>query len=130
MMTDRGLVHANARAALGGEPGATGAALAGASALGRVALGMGAPRPSRRYCAGCASVCEGALDAPLPVADVMRYLMYARSYGDRERARREFAALPAEVREALSMQDYRVAERRCPEQLPIGRLMREASLEL
>jgi predicted aldo/keto reductase-like oxidoreductase len=129
MMTDRGLLRANARAALG-ESGTAGAALAGAGALGLGGLAGGAPRPSRRYCAGCASVCEGTLGAPLPVADVMRYLMYARSYGDRERARREFAALPAEVRVALSRQDYRLAEQRCPEQLPIGRLMREATLEL
>jgi len=121
MMTDSRTLGANARASFAREPATP---LRGASARGSVAA------PSRRYCAGCASVCEGALPAPLPVADVMRYLMYARSYSDRERAHREFAALPPSVRAALAAQDYRLAEQRCPEQLPIARLIREAVHQL
>jgi hypothetical protein len=118
MMTDAGILDANARAAFG-VPG---------SGLERSpSPAAHAAAPSRRYCAGCASVCEGTLPAPLPIADVMRYLMYARSYGDRVRAQREFARLAPPLRAALAEQDYALAEQRCPEQLPIGRLMREAA---
>ena len=37
------------------------------------------------YCAGCTQICQNAIAENVPVGDVMRYLMYARSYGDSER---------------------------------------------
>ena len=117
MMTDSNILRANARAALG---------TPGWSRDGAGAAAQTSAPPSRRYCAGCASVCEGALRAPLPVADVMRFMMYARGYGDSARAHRELAALSPAVRAALAQQDYELAERRCPEQLPIARLVHEA----
>ncbi len=82
------------------------------------------------YCAGCSQICENAVAVKLPVGDVMRYLMYARSYGDSQDARRRFAAIPDAIRQQLSRQDYTVAEARCPRQLPIARLMGEALQEL
>lgn len=82
------------------------------------------------YCAGCTQICENAVDAHVPVGDVMRYLMYARSYGDRHDARRRFAAIPDAVRRQLTRADYAVAEARCPRRLPIARLMKEAIGEL
>ena len=82
------------------------------------------------YCAGCADICEPCLSAPVPVADIMRYLMYRRNYGDARRAAAHFARLPREVRSRLTKTDYRLAEHRCPRRMPIGRLMAEAAREL
>jgi predicted aldo/keto reductase-like oxidoreductase len=78
------------------------------------------------YCAGCTRICEAALAAPVPVGDVMRYLMYYHDYGDRDRARALFAELPAETRGRLREVDYSLAEERCPRRIAIGRLMGEA----
>ncbi len=82
------------------------------------------------YCAGCADICEACLAAPVPVADIMRYLMYRRNYGDAQRAAALFARLPREVHRRLTTTDYRPAEKRCPRRIPIGRLMAEAAREL
>ena len=38
------------------------------------------------YCAGCTDICEPAVAADVPIGDVMRYLMYARSYDNRSKA--------------------------------------------
>jgi predicted aldo/keto reductase-like oxidoreductase len=78
------------------------------------------------YCAGCTRICQTALSSPVPVGDVMRYLMYYHDYGDRDRARALFAELPIETRSRLDRVDYSPAEERCPQRIAIGRLMREA----
>jgi predicted aldo/keto reductase-like oxidoreductase len=78
------------------------------------------------YCAGCRQTCQSALTEAAPVADVMRYLMYYREYGDRDMARELFGEIPAEVRGRLATADFRPAEVACPQGMPIGRLMREA----
>jgi len=78
------------------------------------------------YCAGCADVCDSVL-ADMPyVSDVMRYLMYYNSYGERDRARELFAQIPSKVRNKLLSTDYNLAEARCPQHLPIGKLIAEA----
>jgi predicted aldo/keto reductase-like oxidoreductase len=82
------------------------------------------------YCAGCVDLCESVLGAEVPVGDVMRALMYCRSYGDREQARQTFAQIPIEVQKQIVQTDFSAAERRCPQNLAIGRLMREAVDEL
>lgn len=82
------------------------------------------------YCAGCTQICENVLSETIPVGDVMRYLMYARSYGDIHRARREFASIPAAIRRQMTRVDYEAAEAGCPRKLPIARLMGEAAREL
>ena len=82
------------------------------------------------YCAGCAQVCESALTQSIPVCDIMRYLMYARSYGDKELAVNLFREIPPVVRNQLNRVDYSNAEKRCPRHLAIGKLMKEASMEL
>ena len=79
-----------------------------------------------RHCAGCTEFCETALNHQLPVGDVMRCLMYHRSYGDQELARTVFGQLPETARRGLAGFDYAAAERACPHGLPIGQLMREA----
>ncbi|MBC2710428.1 MAG: aldo/keto reductase [Desulfosarcina sp.] len=82
------------------------------------------------YCAGCTQICQNAIAGNIPVGDVMRYLMYARSYEDSDEARRLFAAIPHSARQQMAREDYTVAEARCPRQLPIARLMNEAIKEL
>jgi uncharacterized protein len=82
------------------------------------------------YCSGCGVICEEAVQGAVPIADVMRYLMYARSYGDLERAQAEFRSLPLAQRSLLCSQDYGVAEARCPQRLPIASLMDQAVSEL
>jgi uncharacterized protein len=82
---------------------------------------------SSSYCAGCATICESAFDAAPPIGEVLRCLMYFHAYGEKDRARELFAALPAETRRDLVRCDFSTAERRCPQGLPIGKLMREAS---
>jgi len=82
------------------------------------------------YCAGCGSLCSEALAQRVPVNDVMRCLMYSNSYQDLGLARSTFATLPAETGAQLARLDFSPAERACPRNLPIGRLMREAAILL
>ncbi|UCC22391.1 MAG: aldo/keto reductase [Planctomycetota bacterium] len=78
------------------------------------------------YCAGCASICESAVaDAPR-ISEVMRYLMYYNSYGRKVEAKELFAQIPSHVRNKLPRLDYSRAEDRCPQHLPISKLMAEA----
>ncbi len=79
------------------------------------------------YCAGCGSICNEAVGGLVPVSDIMRCLMYYHEYGDRETAREVFAGLSEETRRQVARLDYSNAERRCPQNLAIGRLMDEAS---
>ena len=82
------------------------------------------------YCAGCAAICESAITADVPVGKVMRYLMYSRSYGEHDHACRRFRNIASGIRRQMADLDYSLAEQRCPQKMPIGRLMKEASLEL
>ena len=82
------------------------------------------------YCAGCASICESEIDDEVPISDVMRYLMYSRGYGEPERAKSAFRKMPSNVRKLIANMDYKEAERKCPQKVQIGRLMREALIEL
>jgi uncharacterized protein len=78
------------------------------------------------YCAGCAHICDAALpDAPY-TSEIMRYLMYYNSYGEKEEAKKLFAQIPSGVRSKLLSIDYGLAEARCPQHLPIGKLVAEA----
>lgn len=78
------------------------------------------------YCAGCADFCNSALPKTPYVSDIMRYLMYHNTYGDRSRAKRLFAQIPPKVRNKLLDLDYKLAEARCPQHLPISELVSEA----
>ena len=60
----------------------------------------------------------------------MRYLMYRRCYGEIGRAMSAFNEIPLNVRNRMADLDYRKAENKCPQGMPIGRLMREAVIEL
>lgn len=78
------------------------------------------------YCAGCGSICQGAVGGLVPVNDVMRCLMYYRDYAEPDLAREVFAALPEETRSRMLDVDYSQAEKACPQGLAIAELMREA----
>jgi hypothetical protein len=78
------------------------------------------------YCAGCTEICESTIKGQVPIGDVMRYLMYCRSYGDRDRANALFKSIPQNVRAKMADLDYSLAEKRCPQKMAIGRIMREA----
>jgi predicted aldo/keto reductase-like oxidoreductase len=82
------------------------------------------------YCAGCADICESSLNGRVPVSDVMRYMMYARAYGNLERAKTLFHKIPLKVRTRMASLDYSEAEQRCPQRMQIGKLMKEATIEL
>ena len=82
------------------------------------------------YCAGCTAICESAVSENIPIGDVMRYLMYCRSYGDRDTAITEFKKIPATVRREMAGADYSAAEQKCPQRMAIGKLMGEALREL
>lgn len=82
------------------------------------------------YCAGCGDICEKAVSEDIPIADVMRYLMYAESYQDQERAASRFRRLSEKTRKQLVRADYNEAERRCPQHMRIGHLMRRAEKRL
>lgn len=82
------------------------------------------------YCAGCTAICESVLANNIPVGNVMRYLMYARGYHDRERAQTLFQTISPGMQQRLIHTDFTDAERVCPRKVAIGRLMREAVAEL
>ncbi|MHC4489724.1 MAG: aldo/keto reductase [Planctomycetota bacterium] len=82
------------------------------------------------YCAGCAYICDSTLPDTPYISDIMRYLMYYNSYGDRDRAREFFAQIPARVRNRLLSTDYSLAETHCPQHLPIAKLVAEAVSKL
>jgi predicted aldo/keto reductase-like oxidoreductase len=82
------------------------------------------------YCAGCANICMAAAPSMPYVADVMRYLMYYNSYDMPEMAREHYAQLPADIRARIASVDYSLAERNCPNRMPIAKLMNEAASKL
>jgi len=82
------------------------------------------------YCTGCTNICESAVPIDIPIGDIMRYLMYARSYDSRRRARHCFRKISEAHRRQMVHLDYSLAEQRCPQKMAIGKLMREALDEL
>jgi hypothetical protein len=82
------------------------------------------------YCAGCTVICESCVDDQAPIGDVMRYLMYARSYGNYKKAGDHLKRIPQKVRKQMVRFDYALAERKCPRKMAIGELIRTAIKEL
>ena len=78
------------------------------------------------YCAGCAKICNSALPETPYVNDIMRYLMYYKNYGEHDEAKKLFAQIPENVRNKLLSSDFSQVESRCPQNLPVGRLVAEA----
>ncbi|MCJ7692455.1 MAG: aldo/keto reductase, partial [Sedimentisphaerales bacterium] len=82
------------------------------------------------YCAGCTYICDAAAPETPYISEIMRYLMYYNSYGQHQYARELFAVIPAHIRAKLLTTDYSTAETRCPQHLPIAKLVAEAVKKL
>jgi len=93
-------------------------------------LGEHAKATCNGYCAGCGFICKPMAENGPYISDVMRYLMYYNSYGDKAMARELFAEIPAVIRKKLAKIDYSAAEAACPQNLPIAKLMKEATRKL
>ncbi|MBW1841580.1 MAG: aldo/keto reductase [Deltaproteobacteria bacterium] len=78
------------------------------------------------YCAGCARICESAVEENVPISDIMRCLMYSYSYGDHRKATRLFSSISGTTRKQLANIDYSKAERLCPQNISISKVMDEA----
>jgi hypothetical protein len=77
------------------------------------------------YCRGCMN-CELAMSSESRIYDVLRYMMYYNSYGERDQARELFRQMPETIRSAMSSRDYSKAEAACPNRIMIGSAMRKA----
>ena len=82
------------------------------------------------YCAGCADICESAVDFRVPISDVLRCSMYYDSYGDRDKALALFNALPTDQKRNICMTDYSIAERKCPQKIQIGKVLKKIHVDL
>jgi len=82
------------------------------------------------YCAGCADICEPAVDLDVPISDILRYSMYHHSYGDRETALTLFNALPTDIKANILKADYSKAEKKCPQKIQIGKILKKTHADL
>ena len=96
----------------------------------KAALAEYARATCNRYCMGCGHICRSAVPDMPHVCSIMRYMMYYNSYGHRDRAREHFARIPGDVRKRLLSVDYGPAEARCPQRLPIGKIIADAASKL
>ena len=81
------------------------------------------------YCAGCQEICAAAMP-DVPIRDMMRFVMYHDSYGNRQLAREHFAAIDAATRNKMASLDYGHVEQMCPNRLQIGRIVKETVAKL
>jgi predicted aldo/keto reductase-like oxidoreductase len=82
------------------------------------------------YCAGCAHICESAVDLDVPISDILRCSMYAHGYGCRDMALSLFNGLPTGARDNVFKADYTKAEKSCPQKIQIGRVLRRTCEDL
>jgi predicted aldo/keto reductase-like oxidoreductase len=82
------------------------------------------------YCAGCADICESMVDFKVPISDVLRCSMYYHSYGDRDKALALFNALPTSAIENICKTDYTKAEKKCPQKIQIGSVLKKIHQDL
>jgi len=82
------------------------------------------------YCAGCARICSSACPDMPYIAEIMRYMMYYNSYGEPNLAKENFALLPSAAKAKLLSADYSLAQKRCPNNLPIAKVMSQAAQKL
>jgi len=80
-------------------------------------------------CDGCGHLCGKALNAPIPVATTLRYLMYHDSYGKRDAARALYQALPEAARR-LDGLDFSAATAACPNGLDLAEHLKRAAAVL
>ena len=95
------------------------------SALDKKVLERLAAGTCGNYCRACMQ-CETVMGADTRIPDVLRYMMYYNSYGNRDEARALFRQLPVNTRNKLATVDFSRAENACPNSIPIGNAMKEA----
>jgi len=95
------------------------------SALDRKVLDDLALNTCGAYCRGCMR-CESAMASATRIPDIMRYMMYYNSYGQKHEARQLFRQMPESIRTTLASRDYTRAEGVCPNGIRIGRAMKDA----
>jgi len=83
----------------------------------------------RGYCVGCGQ-CEKLFPQTPHIADTMRFLMYHDSYGEKTRAKQLFAQIPADIKAKMAKNNYRPAEKNCPQNLPIAEMIAIATKRL
>jgi uncharacterized protein len=76
-------------------------------------------------CDGCGHICSAAMSRPVNVATALRCVMYHDVYGDADKARRVFAALPEAARD-LEGVDFSAASKACPHGIDVARHMERA----
>ncbi|WP_435548005.1 aldo/keto reductase [Desulfobacterium sp. N47] len=82
------------------------------------------------YCAGCTRICESAVYGAVPIGNLMRCLMYSRNYKEPVMAKELFETIPINERKKIADLDFSIAEQKCPQNLEIGKLVREAYSQL
>jgi uncharacterized protein len=80
-------------------------------------------------CADCDGRCMAAAGTKAELANLTRFLTYHQQFGDRARARREYADLPAEARD-WSGADLAAAQAVCPGRLNFAKLLPEVDRHL
>ncbi|MDX2446408.1 MAG: aldo/keto reductase [Desulfobacterales bacterium] len=106
-----------------------------AAALNKINLSAGdkqrldlyARQTAPAYCAGCADICESCVDTDIPISDIMRNLMYENAYGKQELSVGYLKKIAPAVARQILVTDFSKAEHRCPQNMPIKKLMRKAS---
>jgi predicted aldo/keto reductase-like oxidoreductase len=82
------------------------------------------------YCAGCADICESCVGKGIPISEIMRQLMYDHAYGKSELSAGYLKKIEPATRRRLLVTDFSKAEHRCPQNMPITKLMQKASGKL
>jgi predicted aldo/keto reductase-like oxidoreductase len=93
-------------------------------------LELYAQRTAPGYCAGCAEICESAINIDIPICDILRYSMYDCSYGNRKMASALFNSIPPGVKGNILMADYSKAEKYCPQKIQIAKILKKAYEDL
>lgn len=77
-------------------------------------------------CDGCDHICGARMNAPVQIGDTMRFLMYHDVYGETERAKTLFRALPEGAQKLASL-DFEPARAACPNGVDLVAHMKRAS---
>ena len=96
----------------------------------KIRLDQYAQQTAPGYCAGCANICEPAVDLDIPISDILRYAMYLNSYEDRDKALTLFKALPTDIKANIFKADYSKAEKNCPQKIQIGKVLKKTHGDL
>lgn len=86
-------------------------------------------RTASLHCLGCRQHCESRIDGELNVADTLRYLMYADSYGDLEKGREGYNRL-SDAEKKLDSVSLAKATAACPQGIDIARRLERARRKL